>query len=398
MSAHPATALPPGREALESFSRGRGEPDWLTRFRLESLERYLEVPPAGGRYTRLKLAWEGLTPETPSFPAEARLAEGLVPATAAEPSPALALAPWTLSGGQNFLDLAKASQPFDNLVFSSWSYGLVFRWGEGQEDAEVRHLAPEPKGGLILEPLLLDVGAKAKANLFLHWKGSEEPGLRLTTLSGKLGPGAELRIALAGEGAKGHHHISLNLDLAEDARVDLFGAWVGGKWTVLRGVGRMASPGASWKETQLVWGDGKDHADIDTRILHLAPRTRSDVHARAALADSARSVFAGAVVMEKEAVQADARLEDHALLLSRGARSDSVPALEIRAMEVKAAHAASTGQVDAEQLHYLLTRGLDEAQARHLLVKGFLESLLERAPFPILPDFVDGILERKVRS
>jgi Fe-S cluster assembly protein SufD len=178
--------------------------------------------------------------------------------------------------------------------------------------------------------------------------------------------------------------------------VEIFGVWAGGRWTVLREEATMAAPGSSWKETHVVWGGGKDHTDIETRVLHLAPRTRSDIHVRAALSDRARCAFSGNVVMEKEAVLADARLEDHVLLLSESARSDSVPALEIRAMDVKASHAASTGPVDPEALFYLLSRGLDEVQARHLLVKGFLASLVDRAPFPLLSEMLDTQLESRV--
>ena len=388
----------PSPEALAAFSAGREEPKWLADFRQNSLHIFTQSPPIDGRYTRLKLDWKRFSVVTPSFPAVAPPDEGLVLATAAPRTPALALAPWASSEGGSFMELARPRQPFDHLVFASWSYGLVFQWKEGEGDGPVRYLAPEPKPELVLEPLLLNVGERAHGELFVHWKGAEGPGLRLTTVSGKVGPHASLKLVLLGEGGQGHHHISLNLDLAKGAEVEVFGAWLGGRWTVLRGEAHMASPGASWKETHLVWGAGKDHADIETRILHLAPSTRSDVHVRAALSDSARSVFTGKVVMEKEAVQADAHLEDHVLLLSDNARSDSIPGLEIRAMDVKASHAASIGQVDDEAMFYLLSRGLDEVQARHLLVKGFLASLVERAPFPFLSEILDAMLESKVTA
>lgn len=385
-------------EGLACFSADRGEPGWLSEFRQEHLRLFSQAPHADGRYTRLKLDWRGLLPQMPSFPAVQPPAAGLVSATGASRSPALALAPWAASNGETFKALVRPRQPFDHLVFSSWAGGLIFPWPEGEDDASVRHLAPEPKDGVILEPLLLDVGARARGKLFLHWRGSEGPGLRLTSISGRVGAGASLQLVLLGEGGRGHHHLSLNLELGQDAEVDVFGAWMGGRWTVLRSEACMGSPGASWKETHLVWGAGKDHSDLGTRVLHLAPRTRSDVHVRAALGGAARSVFSGNILMEKEAFQGDAHLEDHALLLSDGARSDSIPGLEIRAMDVKASHAASTGQVDAESLYYLLSRGLDESQARRLLVKGFLATLVERAPFAFLSDLLDGMLESWVQS
>jgi Fe-S cluster assembly protein SufD len=383
-------------ESIARFSSERGEPSWLKEYRIERLESFRQSPPEDGRYTRLKLNWKDLPAEMPSFPFPRNLGEGLMPATSGAEAPGLALAPWAESHPDVFRALARPRQPFDNLVFSSWAYGLVFQWPAGQRDETIRYLAPETKAGLVIEPLLMDVAEGGGGQLALHWKGGDERGLRLTTISGRVAAGGSLKLVLLREGGSGHHTLSLNLELGEGARVEVFGVWLGGAWTVLRGEAALGGRGASWKETHLVWGDGKDHTDLETKALHLAPGTKSDIHVRTALAGNARSVFTGNVVIEKEAVQGDARLEDHALLLSEGARSDSVPGLVIRAMDVRASHAASTGPVDPESLFYLLSRGLDESQARRLLVAGFLSCLMERAPFPFLSDRVETALEERV--
>jgi Fe-S cluster assembly scaffold protein SufB len=100
--------------------------------------------------------------------------------------------------------------------------------------------------------------------------------------------------------------------------------------------------------------------------------------------------------MEKSAALSEAVLQDHVLLLSPEAHADSVPGLEIETLEVKAAHAATVGQVDEEELFYLQSRGLEPAEARRLIVLGFLRSLLERAPLPWAAEAVDTVLEKKV--
>ena len=146
----------------------------------------------------------------------------------------------------------------------------------------------------------------------------------------------------------------------------------------------------------MVLTSGRDHLEIDSQVVHSDHHTRSDVQVKTVAADASRAIFTGNIRMEKEARMGEAYLADHVLLLSPQARADSVPGLEIKALEVKAGHAASVGQLDDEQLFYLESRGLDPAQARHLVVVGFLASLFERAPFPFVSDILNPELESKV--
>jgi Fe-S cluster assembly protein SufD len=104
------------------------------------------------------------------------------------------------------------------------------------------------------------------------------------------------------------------------------------------------------------------------------------------LADRSRGVFRGRVRVRPGAQHSDARQSNPNLLLSEGAEIDSKPQLEILADDVKCSHGSAIGQSDENALFYLRTRGIDEAAARALLVRGFAAEVLAALPEPALAE------------
>lgn len=149
----------------------------------------------------------------------------------------------------------------------------------------------------------------------------------------------------------------------------------------------------------LAYGRGEEYVDFYTLQDHIGPDTRSDLLYKAALRDSARSVYYGLTRVELEAKNADANQENRNLLLSKSARADSDPVLEILTSNViRASHGATAGPVDEEQLFYLQTRGIPRAEAEAMLVWAFLEEVLARVADEPLREELLGLLERKVRG
>lgn len=385
----PHPELAPDRVVEES--RAAGEPEWLADLRREALLRFAATPQGFGRYSRLRLNWQGLPlkrPQSPAAPAPWDLAE-LRPAVDRSTPLRQDL---SADGGSLARALLKPVSPWDDLVLAGWREGICIRpAGEG-----VAYLPLGDDEGLVLEPILLDVPPRSEASLFVHWRGSRDEALRLTALRVRVGEGSRLRLFQLHDGMNARHHESALFLVGRDASVESFSAWLGGDWAVFRSAAELGGPGSSWKESHLVVGTGKQHLDVDTQVRHAEHHTRSDVQVKAVAADSARAVFTGNICMEPRARGGEAYLSDHTLLLSPEARADSVPGLEIKAQDVKAAHAASAGQLDEQQMFYLMSRGLDPSRARHLIVVGFLESLFDRAPFAFVPQILDPALESKV--
>ncbi len=119
------------------------------------------------------------------------------------------------------------------------------------------------------------------------------------------------------------------------------------------------------------------HADVTTRIHHAVPRCTSREVFKGVIADEARGVFQGRVIVAEGAQKTDGHQLNKTLLLSDRAEIDTKPELEIYADDVKCSHGAATGQLDENQLFYMRARGIDEASARGLLMQSFLAEALE---------------------
>ena len=124
----------------------------------------------------------------------------------------------------------------------------------------------------------------------------------------------------------------------------------------------LAGPGATSRVTGAYFADGDQHLDYDTFQEHMAPSTESDFAFKGALRDRRRRVWRGMIRVENEAQQTNAYQENRNLMLSPKAHADSIPGLEILANDVRCTHGATIGQVDRDQLFYLMARGLRAAR------------------------------------
>ena len=130
-----------------------------------------------------------------------------------------------------------------------------------------------------------------------------------------------------------------------------------------------------------MYGTGKMHGDFFTLQDHIGPDTRSDLEYKSALRDESVSVYYGLTKVGLGAKNADANQENRNLLLSKTARADSDPVLEILTSDIiRAAHGATAGPVDQEQLFYMQARGIPHDDAEAMLVHAFLEDVLGRIP------------------
>ncbi len=123
---------------------------------------------------------------------------------------------------------------------------------------------------------------------------------------------------------------------------------------------------------------GKQHVDFTVNSHHTVPHTRNNIFAKGTVSDKSTSVFRGLIKIEKEAQQTDSYLADHTLMLSPDSLANSIPSLQIEANDVKASHGATVGQIDEEQLFYMMARGLSREQSEHLIVNGYFEPLIDK--------------------
>jgi len=157
----------------------------------------------------------------------------------------------------------------------------------------------------------------------------------------------------------------------------------------------LQAPGAACELNGFYLLGARQHADHHTRIDHVAPDCMSREYYRGVLDGHARAVFNGKVVVHKGAEKTDAVQSNGNLLLSPHAEVDTKPELEIYADDVKCGHGATVGQLNADALFYLRSRGLPEAAARNLLTYAFADDVVRRMALePVRARFERLILDR----
>jgi Fe-S cluster assembly protein SufD len=174
------------------------------------------------------------------------------------------------------------------------------------------------------------------------------------------------------------HIATTNAELERSGIYDLTTITLGAQLSRHGIVVRLAHEGAEcWVDGLYLVGTGQ-HADTHSLIDHSSPHCTSHQLYKGILDGKSRAVFNGKVFVHRDAQQTDAQQSNKNLLLSNEARVDTKPQLEIYADDVKCAHGATVGQLEEDELFYLISRGLHTDLARNLLTYGFAEELVEK--------------------
>lgn len=160
----------------------------------------------------------------------------------------------------------------------------------------------------------------------------------------------------------------------------------------------LSGAGAQGRLYGLSFSDAGQHLESQVYLHHKGPHTVGDVLYKGALQGaSARSVWIGDVLIGPDATGTDSYEANRNLVLTDGARADSIPNLEIETGDIQGAgHASATGRFDDEQLFYLQARGIAEDEARRLVVLGFLSEIVQRIGIPELESELIDAIEREL--
>jgi Fe-S cluster assembly protein SufD len=275
-----------------------------------------------------------------------------------------------------------------------------------------------PKGVVVDDPILLTVvQAVEKSELARHtlivldegaqaevWEqqlsGAEAlDSIFNTVVELKVGDGARLRF-VCGQALSERSWIfgTHRAEMGRDASLDWVALGFGSASGRVRMETRLGGPGSEARVTGAYASRGRQHIDFDTTQEHAAPSTTSDLAFRGVLAGRSTAVWKGNIIVDPGAQKTDAFQESRNLLLSKRAHADAIPGLEIQANDVRCTHAAAVAQVDAEQLFYLRAHGLPEAQAKRLVIEGFLSALVERFERGPMRELLAGTLERRLNA
>lgn len=183
--------------------------------------------------------------------------------------------------------------------------------------------------------------------------------------------------------------------VARDASGLSLNVHLGGAYSRFESLSRLTGEGARSDLLAVSVADGGQEFDARTLQDHVSPHTTSDLLYKNALTDQARSTFGGLIRVEPHAHFTDAYQTVRNLLLSDDAEANSMPGLEILADNVKCSHGATSGQIDEDEMFYLLSRGIPMSVAKQLLVSGFLNEVVDRLDHPAINALVHQLIEAK---
>ena len=182
--------------------------------------------------------------------------------------------------------------------------------------------------------------------------------------------------------------------LAQDAKINWYIGLFGAMLSRYRISYHLNGTGASVNDAEVIFGNNDQSFDLNTIVNHNAQSTEGKVVEKSILKDTSKSLFKGMIRINEQAAHSNSFLSGRSILLSKGAKSDSIPGLEIFTNDVRATHSASVAQLDDEQIFYLGTRCLSYSEAERIIVEGFLEPLSRTMSFQVRA-WIANIIESK---
>jgi Fe-S cluster assembly protein SufD len=245
---------------------------------------------------------------------------------------------------------------------------------------------------------VIDVGANARAVVVVDHRGSATYADNVEIV---VGDGAGLTLVSVQDWADDAVHVSHHqATLGRDARLQHAVVTLGGNVVRVSPAVRYAGPGGDAELLGVYFADAGQHLEHRLFVDHAQPDCRSRVDYKGALqGDLAHTVWIGDVLIRPEATGTDTYERNRNLLLTDGARADSVPNLEILTGEVVGAgHASASGRLEDHHLFYLMARGIPEDEARRLVIRGFFGELIAKIGVPELRDRITGAIEAELAA
>ncbi|MGY1815229.1 Fe-S cluster assembly protein SufD [Blastococcus sp. SYSU D00820] len=244
--------------------------------------------------------------------------------------------------------------------------------------------------------LVVEVGPFARATVVLDHSGLARYSGGVTV---RAGDSAQVTVVSVQDWAPGAlHGGQYDTVVGRDATVKQVVVTLGGDLVRLVSNVRYAGPGGTAELYGVYFADETQHQEHRLWVDHAVPHCRSNVLYKGALqGEEAHTVWVGDVRIRPQAIGTDTYELNRNLVLTDGARADSVPNLEIETGEiVGAGHASATGRFDDEQLFYLCSRGIDAETARRLVVRGFFADVVQHIGLPDLQDRLMASIEARL--
>lgn len=296
------------------------------------------------------------------------------------------------------------SEPFAALATALVTDGVCISVANGtviDQPIHVVHLATSAAEGRVMTPrLLIDAGEASQVTVIESHVGAEDarylslPVGEIFAASGAIVDHYKIQ----NESAKAFHVSGLSSEQRNDSTVRTHIFSFGGSLVRNNAEVRLNGSGARGVLNGLSLLSKAQHVDNSTLIHHIEPHAESQEHFKGIYADESRGVFSGTITVEKIAQKTNAFQSNQALLLSPDASIETRPQLKIWADDVKCTHGATVGQLDANAMFYLQSRGVGREEARAFLVHAFASEVLTTVKVGAVREAVEATLSRKLEA
>ncbi|MDI4644785.1 Fe-S cluster assembly protein SufD [Cohnella hashimotonis] len=423
-----------GRDAASSIARSKNEPAWLVAWRENAgeLASRLELPkPEKTPIQRWPLDLYGTDRPGAKVDSASQLPEALAKLLPAEAGGALIvqhnssvvythLSDELKAKGVVLTSLEEAARSHEEIVrkhlmtayapdehklaalhAALWNGGVflyVPRGVEIEEPVQALLFADDAEATFVPHVLIV---AEANSRVTVVENASTAVGEAALVLNGAVEvfakDGSQVRYAAVHSLEKGAVDVSYRRAVLEqNARIE----WIVGELqdgNILSDTKTILKGNGSTSDAKIITvGTGKQRMSLTTGAVHFGLSTESDMITRAVMKEEGTAVINGVTKIEKGATRANGQQTEKVLMLSPKARGDANPILLIDEDDVKAGHAASVGQVNAEQVHYLMSRGISKTEAERLIIYGFLDPVVSEIPLESVREQLQRILERKL--
>lgn len=297
--------------------------------------------------------------------------------------------------------VGKAGTPVDRVAaqaFTSFEKASVVSVPKETVLTEPIRIAVHGQGGTAFVHQVIELGAFAEAVVVIDHTGDAVVAANVDFL---VGDGAKLTVVSVQDWDDKAVHVSQhNALVGRDASFKSIVVTFGGDVVRLHPRVRYAAPGGEAELFGLYFTDKGQHQEHRLLVDHNAPHCKSNAVYKGALqGDDAHAVWIGDVVIRAVAEGTDTYEMNRNLVLTDGARVDSVPNLEIETGEIAGAgHASATGRFDDEQLFYLMSRGIPQVEARRLVIRGFFAELVQQIGLPDVEERLIAKIEAELEA
>jgi Fe-S cluster assembly protein SufD len=284
------------------------------------------------------------------------------------------------------------------VAFASVATATLVRIPADAELAEPVRVAVRAQGGRFNHHLVIEAGRHSTGIVLIDHTGST---MHAGNVEVRAADGSHLTVVSMQQWDDDAVHLGQHdVLVGRDATVKHVAVTLGGQIVRLATNVRFAGPGGEANLLGAFFADAGQHQEHRSFIDHAEPRCASNVTYKGALqGDGAHSVWVGDVLVRAAAEGTDSYELNRNLVLTDGARADSVPNLEIETGEIiQAAHASATGRFDDLQLFYLQSRGVPEDEARRLVVRGFFADVIHQIGVPDVHDLLMAAIEQELTN